>query len=94
MVEEYFDVYLIGYGNDNKNSVFVVMLPERLNEYYINYDEKRPFKIKDSSYTVSISDSGKPKIDKPIKLRGRLGYFIKDDDRGYIFFNDFSDRNY
>ena len=50
MVEEYFDVYLIGYGNDNKNSVFVVMLPERLNEYYINYDEKRPFKIKDSSY--------------------------------------------
>ena len=56
--------------------------------------KKDPSKLKIPHITVSISDSGKPKIDKPIKLRGRLGYFIKDDDRGYIFFNDFSARNY
>ena len=101
LVGEYFDVYLIGYGNDNKNSAFMITLPEELKEYYINYDTDNKLKV--PHITVSLYEGASANnskdldfkvLDEPIKVRGRFGYFIKDDDRGYIFFNDFSDRNY
>ena len=98
MVEEYFDVYLIGYGNDNKNSVFVVMLPERLNEYYINYDANNKLKV--PHITVSLSEGASANdskdldfkaSDEPIKVRGRFGHFIKDNGKEYISFEPYYD---
>lgn len=98
IVGKYFDIYLIGYGNDGKNSAFEIDIKEDLKRYYINYDEEEPSKLKIPHITVSLSGEGKPndskdltfkKIDKPIKLRGRFGYFIKDNGREYISFEKF-----
>ena len=40
LVGEYFDIYLVGYGNNNRNSAFMITLPEELKEYYTNLVEQ------------------------------------------------------
>ena len=98
LVGEYFDLYLIGYGSDNKNSAFMVTLPEELNEYYINYDTDN--KVKVPHITVSLSKGARANdskdldfkaLNKPIKVRGRFGYFIKDDGKEYASFEPYLD---
>ena len=98
LVGEYFDLYLIGYGNDNKNSAFMVTLPEELNKYYINYDTDN--KVKVPHITVSLSKGARAndskdldfkELNEPIKVRGRFGYFIKDDGKEYASFEPYLD---
>lgn len=76
-----FEFKITGYGSNGKNSGFLVELPKELRKYY-----------KSSSIpyiTVSIGEvdgvKGKPvdtakldfkPLDKPVKIKGKLGYFI------------------
>lgn len=101
IVGEYFEVYLVGYGNDGKNSGFKVELPERLQEYYINYDEENCDKLKVPHITASLGcDASAVKtknldfipLQKPVKLVGRFGYWIKEDSNEYLSFDKYAKR--
>ena len=98
LVGEYFDIYLVGYGNDNRNSAFMITLPEELKEYYINYDTDNRLKV--PHITVSLSEGASANdskdldfkaLDKPVKVRGRFGYYIKEDDKEYVSFEPYYD---
>ncbi len=98
LVGEYFDIYLVCYGNDNRNSAFMLTLPEESKEYYINYDTDNRLKV--PHITVSLSEGASAndsknldfkEIDKPVKVRGRFGYYIKEDDKEYVSFEPYPD---
>lgn len=98
IVGEYFEVYLIGYGNDGQNSGFEISLPKDLKSYYINYDEDNPSVLKVPHITASLARNAKASntknlkfipLEKPIKLVGRFGYWIKDENNEYISYEPF-----
>lgn len=82
------EVIIVGYGSDGLNSGFAVEIPEELNKFYKN---------KSAAYiTVSLGevngikgkavDTGKlefNKLDKTLKIKGRIGYFSS----GVVFDN-------
>ena len=82
MLDKEFEIELIGYGSDGKNSGFEVRLPKELEEKW--YKGNRPIHT-----TVSIGTKdgvkGKPvdtaklnfiPLESPIKLIIQLGYFV------------------
>ena len=61
IVGQTFEVFLIGYGNDGKNSGFSISFSDRLLPYYINYDEQNPSVLKVPHITASLAkDMAKP----------------------------------
>ena len=75
---KFFEIYLIGYGNDGKNSGFLVDLPDNLKKYYINYDEEMNEKLKVPHITISLAKGARAidtknlcfkKLKKPIKIK-------------------------
>ena len=102
IVGQYFDVYLIGYGYDEKNSGFQVLLPDELMKYYINYDEYNPNIIKTPHITASLAENAKASntkdliftpLEKPIKITGRFGYWIKDENTEYLSYEPYFNKN-
>lgn len=98
IVGQVFEVYLVGYGNNGQNSGFEVSLPEELREYYINFDEQNPDLLKVPHITVSLAEGAKASnaknldfkpLEKPIKLVGKFGYWIKDEDNEYLSFEPY-----
>lgn len=98
IVGKEFEVYLIGYGNDGQNSGFEVLIPDELKEYYINYDEQNPEILKTPHITASLANKAKAvnskklnfkKLEKPIKLIGRFGYWIKENGNQYVSYEPF-----
>lgn len=94
-----FEVYLVGYGNDGQNSGFEVLLPEELKSYYINYDEQNPGVLRVPHITASLADGAKASntknlnfkpLKKPIKLIGRFGFWIKDENEEYVSYVPYS----
>ena len=95
IVGKSFEVYLIGYGNDGKNSGFQVSFSDELTPYYINYDEEDSKKLKVPHITASLADGAeafntknlkfKP-LEKPIKVVGKFGYWIKNEDEEHLSF--------
>lgn len=93
LVGKYFTLYLIGYASDTKNSGFKVTLPEELEPYYQNYDREN--NLVTPHITASLSKNTKPfntrnlnfhPLDKPIKIVGRFGYYIKKNNKEYLSF--------
>ncbi len=92
------ELLVIGYGNDGKNSGFQVQLPEWIMEYYINYDEDIPEKLKVPHITISLAKdaiaaktkdlSFRPLI-KPFKIKGKFGYWIKEKGNGYTSYEPY-----
>lgn len=89
IVGQTFEIYLIGYGNDGKNSGFEILLPDELKKYYINCDEKNPEVLKVPHITASLAEGAKAsntkdldfkRLETPIKLTGRFGYWIKEEE--------------
>lgn len=88
------EVYLIGHGFDENNSGFQIAFPKEYNQYYINYDEEKSEKVlKVPHITSSIAEGAKASntknlkfksFEKPIKIIGRFGYWIKEEDNEYI----------
>lgn len=99
IVGQVFEVYLIGYGNDGQNSGFEILLPEELREYYINFDEQNPDVLKVPHITASLAEGAKASntknldfkpLEKPIKLNGKFGYWIKDENNEYLSFEPYA----
>lgn len=95
IVGQEFELFLLGYGNDGQNSGFEVQLSEKLVPYYINYEEGNPDILKVPHITTSLAKHAKPvntknlhfePLDKPIKIIGRFGYWIKNQDRSFLSF--------
>lgn len=85
-----FELFLVGYGSNGKNSGFEVQLPAELQEKYCNSDSENGPKIV-PHITVSYALNSKPKYTKDInfqpletkvKVTGRFGYFM---DNGNIY---------
>ena len=99
IVGQVFEVYLVGYGNDGQNSGFEILLPEELREYYINFDEQNPEVLKVPHITASLAEGAKASntknldfkpLEKPIKLIGKFGYWIKDENNEYLSFEPYA----
>ena len=99
IVGKYFDIYLIGYGNDGQNSGFEILLPEELKKFYINYDEENLNILKVPHITASLANNAKASntknlkfipLENPVKLVGRFGYWIKDVDNEYVSYEIYS----
>lgn len=99
IVGKVFEVYLIGYGNDGQNSGFEILLPDELKDYYINYDEENPNILKVPHITASLAEDAKSSntknlsfkpLEKPVKLIGRFGYWIKDNEKEYLSYESYS----
>lgn len=99
IVGKTFEVYLIGYGNDGQNSGFELLLSDELKDYYINYDEENPNILKKPHITASLAEGAKASntkklnfkpLEKPIKLVGRFGYWIKEETKEYLSYKPYS----
>lgn len=93
IVGKTFEVYLIGYGNDGQNSGFELSFSDELKDYYINYDEEDNTILKTPHITASLAEGAKAAntkklnfkpLEKPIKLVGRFGYWIKNENEEYL----------
>ena len=94
---EDFELCIVGYGNDGQNSAFKVILPLELQKYYINYDDEDGT-LKVPHITVSLSEGAKAKdskdlsfkdLKKPVKIKGRFGYFIKEEDKKFVSYDPY-----
>jgi hypothetical protein len=83
IVGRVYELKVIGYGNDGKNSGFQVELPDELLPYYINVDENG--NLKPPHITVSLAEGAKAKdtafLDfvplTPFTIKARFGYWTK-----------------
>lgn len=87
-----FTIKLTGYASNGKNSGFEIELPTELEKYYINYDEVTN-KLKTPHITTSISEGAKAKNTKDLNfiplpkteiITGKVGYWIKENNKEYI----------
>ncbi len=99
IVGKSFEVFLVGYGNDGMNSGFQISLPDELMPYYINYDEQNPNVLKVPHITTSLSEEAKASntknldfkpLEKPIRIVGKFGYWIKDKNGEYVSYEPIS----
>lgn len=98
LVGKEFEITLIGYGCDGKNSGFQIKLPDELINYYINYDEDNNTKLKIPHITTSLSEGAKASdtknlnfipLEDPITIIGKFGYWIKDENKEYVSFEPY-----
>ena len=70
---------------NGNNSWFKIQLPEDMMKYYINYDEKRPGKLKVPHITTSLGFGATPMntkdldfqpLDKEYKIKGQFGFWV------------------
>lgn len=86
-----------GYGNDGKNSGFKVALPNDLISYYINYDEVNNDCLKVPHITASLSKDEEASNTKnlifneikPIVIRSKFGYWIKEGNNEYLSYEKY-----
>lgn len=98
IVGKTFEVYLIGYANDGQSSGFEVLLPEELKAYYINYENPGLPALRIPHITASLAEGVTPSntknlnfkpLEKPVKLVGRFGYWIKDENEEYLSYEPY-----
>lgn len=87
LVGKYFDVILLGYGCDGKNSGFQVDFQDELKEYYKNTDpEGKPVlphitaSIREGEEACNTKKLNFILYKEPIYIKGRFGYYLKNDD--------------
>ncbi len=98
LVGRSFDVYLVGYGCDGQNSGFEVLLPEELQEFYINFEEEGTGVLKKPHITASLGEGAtavnkkrldfKP-LEKPVRIEGRFGFWIKEENGEYLSYEPY-----
>lgn len=99
IVGQSFEIMIIGYGNDGFNSGFAISLPDELLPYYINYEEDNQTILKTPHITASLSHDAKASntknlkfkpLEKPIKIKGTFGYWIKDNNSEYLSYKPYN----
>ena len=85
--------YLTSYGCNGENSAFLATFPEEFESIYYNSEDKGE-RI-NPHITVSLADNAKAansrnltfvKLKEPIPIKGKFGYWIKDDGKEYALF--------
>lgn len=97
LVGKYYDVDLLGYGCDGKNSGFMIAFQDELKDYYINCDEDGNYisshittSIKEGEEAINTKDIDFKFYNKPIHIKGRFGYYIKDENgKAYVSYKPF-----
>ena len=93
-----YEIKLIGYGCDGKNSGFEIELPEELLKYYINYAEEDPNKLEGPHITTSLARGTKAMntkklnfipLDKTYTIKGKFGYWIEDGINEYVSYEKY-----
>lgn len=94
IVGKEFEIKLIGYGNNQKNAGFLIEIPDELNRYFTNgQNEGRvvPKHITTSftkkSPAVFTRDLDFKPLDKPITVKGKAGFYVKENDMKGISYN-------
>ena len=98
LVGKEMEVSLIGYGNDGNNSGFEIQIPNEMMPYYINYDDGKSNELKIPHVTASLSSKSEPfktkdlkfeKLKIPYKIKGKFGYWIKENGKEYKSFEHY-----
>ena len=97
IVGQYFDVTLVGYACDNKNSGFIVLLDEKVAKYYKNVNDEGKIipphitcSITEDSEAIESANLSFALLEKPTKIKGRYGYYIKNEDgKAYVSYEPF-----
>ncbi len=96
LVGKEFDIKLIGYGCNDKNSGFLIEIPEELKKYYKNIDREENNVLKKPHITVSLTEDSKPyytkdidfiELKEPITVKGKFGYWMKNNDIEYLTYD-------
>ena len=99
IVGKNFELYLVGYANDDNNSGFEILLPQELLPYYINYDEENPEVLKIPHITASLSENAIASntknlkfvpLEHPVKVTGKFGFWIKSGTEEYVSYEPYS----
>lgn len=87
------NVSIVGYACDGNNSGFQIDFSNNLKKYFKNFDKNGKLKI--PHITTSLSKDGKAvftanldfkKLDNPILIKGKFGYFIRENEKSYVSF--------
>ena len=88
LVGKEFEIQLVGYACNGKNSGFQISIPEELTKYYKNTDSEKEYELKTPHITTSVTKDSKPyftkdlnfiPLEKPIPIKGKFGYWEKDE---------------
>ena len=99
LVGKEIEILLIGYVCDGKNSGFEIQLPNEIKKYYINYNNDNSSLIT-PHITASLAIGAKAsdtknlnfeRLSKPYVIRGKFGYWIKEDNNEYVLYNPYMD---
>ena len=95
LIGEEFEIKLIGYACNGKNSGFQIELPEEIKKYYKNTDGEKDNELKIPHITASVTKDSKPyftkdlkfvPLEQPIPIKGKFGYWIKEDNKEFLSF--------
>ena len=96
IVGQEYEVESNGYGCDFVNSGFSILLPAELEKYYINTDSNNKFILPHITCSRIIngeSENTKTLVfeyfDKPVKVKCRFGFFVKELDKSYVSYKKF-----
>lgn len=87
------NIAIVGYACDGKNSGFEIDFPNNFKKYFKNVDFNGKLKI--PHITTSLGKFAKAvdtanlefkKLDNPIFIKGKFGYFIREKDNSFISF--------
>ncbi len=101
IVGKSFEITIIGYGNDGFNSGFQISLPDELLPYYINYEDDNQSLLKTPHITSSLAENAKAvntnnlqftPLEKPIKIKGTFGYWLKDNNSEYLSYKPYYEK--
>lgn len=96
LVGKEIEVSIVGYGCDGKNSGFEIELPVDMMQYYINYDDEELSKLRRPHITASLALGAKSvdtkdlkfeRFANPYKVKGKFGYWIKEENGEYISYD-------
>lgn len=99
LVGKEIEVLIVGYGYDGNNSGFEVQLPIDIMQYYINYEEHDPSRLKKPHITASLAKDAKAsntkdlifeKLPKSYIVKGRFGYWIKEENIEYLSYDKYN----
>ena len=102
LVGKEFDVFLTGYACDGRNSGFSVQFTGDIDDYYINFEETDSSKLKRPHVTTSIAPGSKPmntkdldfvQFEKPVKVKGKFGYWVKEGYKQFLMYKEFRGTN-
>ena len=98
LVGQEIEVLITGYGNNGKNSGFILQLPETIMPYYINFEDEEHKIISHPHITASLAEGAKASdtrflefelLPQPVRVKGKFGYWIKEENLEYVSFQKY-----